>query len=150
MRQGALLLLGFSLTLCSCDPFASMTTKIDERVPDGEAGEIQLLSSEHRLPDSASNVRLYFLHFQDSILRIRFEAPRTQAVEFAEAYVGMPLQDGCGGFRFERANPDWWIADCPPGAVHAEQMFSDDPPARYVLMVADADRATVWIDSFGD
>ena len=142
-------LIALTLLICGCDPFAAMTTEIDEKVPSDKVGQIDLLGSPEKLPANAAQVQMYFLQFQDPVLRIRFRLPIREAEAFVVRYIGQPLQNGCHGLDEPSGKPTWWLRACPPNARFAEQIFSDNPPARTAVIVPDGDFATVWIYTFG-
>jgi hypothetical protein len=83
-----------ALLLAACNPFASLTTDEDIAVADNNDAAIELLIPERHLPASARNVRVHVLHFQDTILNVRFEAPFEDARRFAEQLTGRPLVRG--------------------------------------------------------
>jgi hypothetical protein len=142
------------LTLClllaSCNPFQSLTTEIDKVVPESEVAEITLLDEDRRLPPSARNVHLYFLQFQDPVLRIRFDVPLKDAKKFAEEQTGQKLKPGCPIGFFNDDAPKWWLKSCQKDALSASQTKSADPPVRKYLVVPKGSEATVWLETFSD
>lgn len=126
-----------------------MTTRIDKTLSAKEAAELELLSSGRKLPPSATDVRLHFVQFQDPFMRVRFDAPVAEARQFAESQTGQKLMPGCSSIVGPDPDPEWWLSSCPAGASFTSMTWSDDPPARTIVVVPNGATATVWLETFG-
>jgi hypothetical protein len=132
------------------DPFAAATTKKDMAVPADRIGEVELLASDRKLPEGATNVRLYFEQFQDPFLYVRFDAPLADARKFVKTQTGKELELRCDRSVIIDPPVDWWLRSCPANSESASSYRSEDPPARHYLIVPKGEMATVWLFTFRD
>jgi hypothetical protein len=141
-----------ALLLAACNPFASLRTDEDIAVADNDVAAIELLVPDRHLPASARNVRVHVLHFQDTILDDRFEAPFEDARRFAEQLTGRPLVRGRDPWQGHPPDLDWWPQTLPPGAYATEDMTvdgsKDGMPAARLILLRQGDPARVWLETF--
>ena len=143
-----------SYCLCACDPFELSGASINEEmvVPQNEVASIELLAPDRKLPPSARNVRLHVRHFQDTQLRVRFDADADEARAFAEKLLGRPLARNGSKLTLESGpKVDWWISkEQLARAEYGEDMVADgnDTPAIAIALLQNGKSATVWLGTF--
>lgn len=145
--RAALWLFGCAL-LTACNPFSSVTTDQGFTVSDGDGPKVELLTERRRLPKSATRIAGHVLHFQDTILSVRFDAPLVEAKAFRQR-----MLEGKG-----RACVSWpttteiedWPAEAPPGADCLEDRTVDEvEPPITVAVVPRGKVATIYVQTFG-
>jgi len=140
----AALSLAGCILLMACNPLSSLTTDKGFTVPDGEGPKLELLTERRRLPKSATNIAGHVLHFQDTILSVRFDAPLAEAKAFQRQ-----MLEGKG-----RACLQWpeatqvqdWPAEAPPDAICLEDKIVDEvEPPIAVAIVPRGNAATIYV-----
>ncbi len=149
------IMMGLTLWLgCSaCDPFTAsgLATDQDVVIPQSEVGKVELLVPGRRLPPSARNVRVERKDFQDTSLRVRFEANTAEARAFAEKIIGRRLAKGGYAYMATRSGPDWWISEEQLQRAELGEdrtVDGDGMPAVGIAMLPSGETATVWIYTF--
>lgn len=144
------ILIAAFLACTACNPFDSLSTDEEIVVPDSEVAKIELLVPGRHLPRSARNVRMHLFHFQDTSLRIRFEAEAAEARAFAEQLLGTELsRTECVAMS---GAEDWWISEAElPRAVCGRDTLVDGDGLPYVkvALIRSGSMATVWLHTFG-
>jgi hypothetical protein len=141
-----LVLVAMSASLAGCDPFARISVDEGFVVADGNGAMLELLAPDRRLPASAKNIAGHVMHFQDTSLTVRFDAPLADARAFqAEMLKGKG--GACGLWR--RAKVPGWPQELPKGGECLEDRTDDDDaPPITVTVVPRGAEATVYIVTF--
>lgn len=113
-----------------------------------QLAQFRLLAPDRKLPESATDVRVYYRKFQDSALLVRFDAPTADARSFSESLIGRSLVPGEDPRLHKRKDLDWWLEGYPAGAEGGEYRIADGRPSVQIVLVPRGSTARVWLHTF--
>lgn len=116
----------------------------DAPLPPDEVAKVRVAVSGARLPQSASDVRLYEARFLDGIQMLRFDASLADARSFARSALGRDAVPGEDPQNlYVGAEQEWWLDSFPEGAEGGAKR--DNAGSVEIVLLPRGERATIWM-----